>query len=374
MRTYGIDAHLLSREQKDGVPRYAQKLLTAMMQLPLDPDERIVLYGHKTKPDDLILPQSWSWNLLSWPIPRGWTHGRLSLEMLFHPPSVLFVPGHEVPMFVSRKTKVITTLHDIAFQIVPDVYEPSARKRQDLAVRRALQRAQMILTPSQATKDDLANIYHVDSKRMIVTLLAATIDVVQEDGAELLRKIRVGHGQYVFAMSRLEKKKNTLLLVRSFAALKRKLGHGHPLTLVIAGTLGFGEIEILRAIREEGIESEIRLLGYVSDRDASILLQHALCFAFPSKAEGFGIPLLEAMHHGVPVIASNIPSTKEVAQNAAFLISQNDVAAFTQGLESLLLDSALRDRYIEAGKRRESEFSWEKCAQQTLQALREVIR
>lgn len=374
MITYGIDAHLLLRTKKDGVPRYAECLLRAMMAMPLGADERVVLYGHAPKPEGLEFPPGWTWKVLSWPIPRGWTHGRLSLEMLFSAPTVLFVPGHEVPALVSKRTAVVTTLHDIAFKVVPDVYEPSARRRQDLAVRRALTRAKTILVPSNATKNDLVREYHVDARRIAVTPLAPTMPVVQEDASDVLRSIRVGDRQYILSVSRLEKKKNTLLLVRAFAALKRKFGHGHPLALVLAGNFGYGEQEIRRAIAEEQIENEIRLPGYVSDHDVSILLQHALCFAFPSRAEGFGLPILEAMEHGAPVIASNVPSSIEVAGDSALLISQNDVAACSRAMESLLVDSALRERLVSAGKQRVQQFSWARCAQETFAALRAAIR
>jgi alpha-1,3-rhamnosyl/mannosyltransferase len=374
MRTYGIDAHLLLRKQKDGVPRYAMMLLGAMMQQPLLEDERVVLYANGAKPEELVLPTGWSWKVLRWPIPRGWTHGRLSLEMLLWPPNVLFVPGHEVPMLMRSSTAAVTTVHDVAFKILPEVYEPVAVRRQDIAVRRAIQRAQTLLVPSGAVKHDVVHGYHVDAKRIVVTPLAPTLPLADVDSDDVLRRYQVGDGQYIFAMSRLEKKKNTLLLVRAFAALKRKLGHAHPLTLVLGGQFGLGERDIRRAIAEEQIEGDVRLPGYLSDADASVLLRHARCFAWPSRAEGFGIPLLEAMAHGTPVVSSNIPSSVEVAGDAALLVSQNDISAFTRGLETLVLDSAACERYRQAGFARVQAFSWESCAEKTWEALRASIR
>lgn len=374
MITYGIDAHLLLRKHKDGVPRYAAMLLDAMMQQPLLEGERVVLYANGAKPEDLVLPTGWSWKLLHWPMRRGWTHGRLSLEMLLWPPSVLFVPGHEVPILMRPSTAVATTVHDVAFRTLPEVYEPAAVRRQDIAVRRAIGRAQTLFVPSGATKHDLVHEYHVDAKRIVVTPLAPTLPVAPVDAEEALRRYQVGNGQYIFAMSRLEKKKNTLLLVRAFAALKRKLGHAHPLTLVLAGQFGFGERDIRRAIAEEHIEDEVRMTGYLDDTDASVLLRHARCFAWPSRAEGFGIPILEAMNHGTPVIASNIPSSIEVAGDAALLVSQHDISAFTRGLETLVHDSELCERYRQAGFARVKAFSWDQCARETWKGLRGLIR
>ena len=168
MTTYGIDAHLLLRKERTGVPRYAGLLLQHMMAMPLLSEEAVVLYGHGPQPTDLMLPDGWRWKILHWPIPRGWTHGRLSWEMLVHPPDVLFVPGHEVPAGVQKRTRVVTTIHDVAFRTVPDVYDASSRRRQEMAVQQAIRRAAIILTPSEATKQDAMNILEIEEKKLKV--------------------------------------------------------------------------------------------------------------------------------------------------------------------------------------------------------------
>lgn len=369
MTTYGIDAHLLLRENATGVPRYAWFLLREMMKAPLADGERVVLYGHLPKPKELDLVRGWSWKVLSWPIPRGWTHGRLSLEMALHPPSVLFVPGHEVPMFFRKQTSVVTTLHDVAFAMNPQVYDPASRQRQELAVQNAIRRAKVLLTPSNATKADLESHYHVASDRIVVTPLAPTTPKVTTDASELLRKLQITSGQYILSISRLEKKKNTVLLIRAFAALKRKYGAGSPYVLVLAGSFGYGEQEIRRAIVEEKMADSVRLPGYVSDDDASKLLAHAMCFAFPSVAEGFGIPVLEAMEHGAPVIASNIAVMREVCGQAAILVSPNDVAALSSAMD-LMIDAQTREEYRSRGFAQVQKFLWETTAAETWKALR----
>lgn len=373
MKIIGIDAHLLLRTKKDGVPRYAQKLLEGMMRQPLLEGEQVVLYGHEAQPAELVLANGWSWKVLHWPIPRGWTHGRLSLEMFFHAPDVLFVPGHEVPAFVPKKTRVVTTLHDVVFKTVRESYDPASRQRQDLAVRRALSRAQKVLTPSEATKKDLIDEYHVASDRIVVTPLAQTIPVIQESADDLLRRTQIINGQYVLYIGRIEKKKNVEKLVRAFALLKRSLGSTHPLKLVLAGTDGYGAENVRHAIDEEKMTDDVRMVGYVSDRDASLLLQHALCFTFPSKGEGFGIPILEAMEHGTPVIASYIPALAEVAGGAALLVSPNDIAALANAMKLLMTDANVRDEYRAKGKTRAAEFSWDRCAKATFEALRAAV-
>ena len=372
MITYGIDAHLLLRQNATGVPRYAWFLLREMMKTPLARDERVVLYGHGLKPDALDLAVGWTWNTLRWPFSRGWTHGRLSLEMLFRPPTVLFVPGHEVPILTRKSLYVVTTIHDVAFRAHREVYDRAALQRQDLAVQRAISRAHILLTPSNATKADLGLYYRVAAERIIVTPLAPTMPISLGDSSEILRKLHITKGQFVLSLGRLEKKKNTVLLIRAFAMLKRKFGAGSSLVLVLAGSFGYGEQEILQIIDEEKIADSVRLTGYISNDDASILLSNSICFAFPSVAEGFGIPVLEAMEHGAPVIASNISVMREVCGNAAILVSPNDVSALSAAIGTMM-SAEIRYEYIKKGFENIKRFSWDTAARETWIALRKAI-
>lgn len=372
MKIYGIDAHLLLRENATGVPRYAWFLLREMMKTSLEANERVVLYGHLPKPKSLELVDGWSWKVLHWPFSRGWTHGRLSLEMLMNPPSVLFVPGHEVPLMMRKSLAVVTTIHDIAFRSHRNVYDSSSIGRQDLAVRRAIHRAQILLTPSESTKRDLESLYGVRSESIVVTPLAPTLPLTDKDAVSLMRTIRVNEGEYIFAIGRLEKKKNTTLLIRAFANLQRKLGAERSPTLVLAGSFGYGGDEIQRVIDAEGVADSVRILGYVDDATASMLLRHAMCFVFPSIAEGFGIPVLEAMEHGVPVIASDISVMKEVCGDAAVLVSSTDVAAWSTAIEAMM-DESRRAEYRQKGLERVRHFSWEKTATATWEALRRAV-
>ena len=373
MKTYGIDANALTRANPTGVERYVHFLLNAMMRVPLEIDERVVLYV-RSIPTDIDLPQGWSWKVLSFFLPKGWTHLRLGYELMIHRPNVLFVPAHESPLLAPKSIPVVTTIHDVAFAMNPRVYDPASRQRQELAVQNAIRRARILLTPSNATKHDLESHYHVASDRIVVTPLAPTLSVIPaqagiHQASELLRKLQIGKGRYVLSISRLEKKKNTALLIRAFAQLKRKFGAGNPLVLVLAGSFGYGEQEIRRVIDEEKMADFVRLTGYVSDEDASALLSNALCFVFPSVAEGFGIPVLEAMEHGTPVIASNIAVMREVCGVAAVLVSPNDVSALSSAIESIM-ESKTREDHRARGFVQARTFSWETTAAETWKALR----
>ncbi len=376
MKTYGIDANALTRLNPTGVERYVYFLLSAMMKMPLEADENVLLYV-RSIPAGIDLPQGWSWKVLPFFLPKGWTHFRLGFELMMHRPSVVFVPAHEISLLAPKSIPVVTTIHDVAFAMNPQVYDPASRQRQELAVQNAIRRAKVLLTPSNATKADLESHYHVASDRIVVTPLAPTLSVIPaqagiQQASDLLRKLQITSGQYILSISRLEKKKNTVLLIRAFAALKRKYGAGSPYVLVLAGSFGYGEADIRRAIAEEKIADSVRLPGYISDHDASKLLAHAMCFAFPSVAEGFGIPVLEAMEHGAPVIASNIAVMREVCGQAAVLVSPNDVAALSAALV-LMVDTEKREEYRSRGFIQAQKFSWEATAAETWKALRRAV-
>lgn len=368
MKTYGIDANALTKPNPTGVERYVRFLLEAMMNAPLEIDEHVMLYV-RSIPLGIDLPKGWSWKVLPFILPKGWTHLRLGFELMMHKPNALFIPAHEIPLFALKSISVVTTIHDVAFAMNPQVYDPASRQRQELAVQNAIRRAGILLAPSNATKHDLESHYHVASDRIVVTPLAPTTPKSTADASEVLRKLQIGKDRYVLSISRLEKKKNTALLIRAFAQLKRKFGAGNPLVLVLAGSFGYGEQEIRRVIDEEKMANFVRLTGYISDEDASALLSNAMCFAFPSVAEGFGIPVLEAMEHGAPVIASNIAVMREVCGDAAVLVSPNDVSALSSAIESMMGVEA-REDYRARGFVQARKFLWEVTAAETWKALR----
>ena len=370
MKTYGIDAHLLLREQATGVPRYTRLLIESMMTTPLLEGESVALYANGPKPDDLTLASGWSWRVVPWPIARGWTHGGLSVELLRDPPDVLFVPGHEVPVLKRKKTKAVTTVHDVAFRRVPLAYPSKERLRQELAVKQAIARADRLITPSEATKIDLGEFYGVDFSRVAVTHLAPTLPLSTQD--EAVRKFQLRPHQYFLFISRLEAKKNVAELVRAFGLLKQRLGHGNPQMLVLVGTFGYGEDEIRQAIAQCGATDDVRALGYVSDADLAELLHSALALVVPSKAEGFGIPVLEAMAARVPVIASDIPALREVGGEAALYVRTNDVSSLLEAMQRFVFDAGLREKFMVDGAERVKQFSWSACAKATWDVLRGV--
>jgi glycosyltransferase involved in cell wall biosynthesis len=371
MITYGIDGTALLHPNPTGVERYVANLLRAMMasEFPLQ-DERVVLYAPKPKPADLVLPAGWEWKELGFWLPKGWTHIRLSLELLVRPPDVFFNPAHEIPFF-HRRVKIVTTVHDVVFRHVPAAYPPANLRRQEWAVKRIVKQAQTVLAVSEATKKDLIELYKMPAERIVATHLApASGTGPRQEAAPVMRQYGLTPGMYVLFVSRVEAKKNPLTLVRAFIELKRRYGVGHPLKLVLAGSQGFDGEAAVRAAKASACANDIHFLGYVPDANIPALMENALCFAFPSLGEGFGIPVLEAMASGCPVVASDIPAIREVAGEAAMFVPPLDVTKWTVALDTMLVDQPRRQELSAKGRERVKSFSWDKTAAATWQALR----
>lgn len=372
MRTYGIDINLLTRENRTGVERYVFELVSAMMQMPLKEDERVVLYGSELPSDLPELPEGWYFKRLKWPF-KGWTHIRLSFSLLINPPTVFFSPGHEIP-FLHRKAKMVTTIHDIASMMQLGLYAESEQGRQKWAVTRALRQASLLFTPSQATKEDLikktpdllaGKSHH--SPELVVTPLAAVPRpaITKTRQKALLKELGLKENQYLLYAGRIEEKKNVEFLAQAFLD-----GEFEKLKLVLVGKQGFEghKVEALANLHSD----QILMPGFVTDEQLTALYGGALAFTFPSHYEGFGMPVLEAMQRGTPVIASDIACLKEVGGEAAVYCSPTEPKSWILAVRSLLMNDAFRDELVAAGKARSQEFSWEICADKTWEGLRKV--
>lgn len=375
MITYGIDGTALLKDHPTGVERYVARLLRAMMQQTLDlQTERVIIYAPHEQPATLALPEGWTWQTLGFWFPKGWTHVRLSWELVWRPPDVFFNPAHEIP-FWHRRAKILTTVHDVVFRHVPAAYSSANLRRQEWAVKRIARQAQLLLAVSEATKQDLVTFYHVPADKIIVTPLAPAHELTTIIPAQqVMQKYGLTPGMYVLYVGRVEAKKNPTTLIRAFCELRRRYGTGHPLKLVLAGSFGFGGDTAARVAKDSNCAPDIHFLGYVPDQDIPALMENALCFAFPSLGEGFGIPVLEAMALGVPVVASDLPVMREVGGEAALYAPPLDTAQWTVALDTLLINQERRAQLVASGQSRAKDFSWDQTATVTWRALRATAR
>ena len=365
----GLDISRLAVTQRTGTEHYTRALLDAL--LALDRRNHYRLY-YNQMPDALpTLPPNAA--LRSIPLPRAWTHARLSWEMIQAPPDVLFAPAHALPLAMPRRS--VVTIHDLGFAHHPAAHTPAQRMYHRVFTPLSVHRATKIIAISHATKRDLIAMYDVPAAKIAVVYhgveprfkplpRAAIAPVLQRYGIDQ---------PFLLFVSTVQPRKNVARLIEAFARARRMLGD-QPLRLVLAGKRGWLTEQIERRAAEVGVDEHVHFVGYVPDDDLPALLNGALAYVVPSLYEGFGMTVLEAQACGTPVLASNVSSLPEVVGDAGLLVDPLDVVAIANGMVRLVADGGLRTRLRERGLQHARQWTWERTAQQTLAVLEAAAR
>jgi glycosyltransferase involved in cell wall biosynthesis len=378
---FGIDAWSANGQTRSGVEWYAFYLLEAMKKQTLFEGERVFLYSPTFLEEPLAtLPTGWEQRVLRWALPRGWMQGRVSWEMRKRTPNVLFVPAQGLPRLVpndrAKRQATVATVHDIGFLHRPDVYPAKDRLRLQAITNRTVKKATHLITVSEFSKRELMKQYQLPSERISVTPLAANTAVyyprAKKEVAEVLNKHRLGP-HYFLWVGRLDKKKNLETLLHAFTQFKEHQGMGDPFELVLVGSPGFGFEGIKRVWESSSVARQIRHLGYLPEQEIAALMTRASAYVFPSWYEGFGIPNVEAMSCGAPLIISDIPAHREVVGDAAWYVSPNDPSAWARLFKKIVDDPKQGDLLREKGFVQAAQYSWEQTATKTWEILREVI-
>jgi glycosyltransferase involved in cell wall biosynthesis len=253
---------------------------------------------------------------------------------------------------------VVLTVHDLTAVEHPE-FHPPRRTRQQRAQLKAAHRAAVVLTNSQATADRLCA-HGIDADRVHVTRFGVT--AFPEPAAVDVPR------PYLLAVGEITRRKGYDVLLRALAA-----ADGDRVSLVFAGPDGF-DAEFCRPLaRHLGLADRTVFLGAVDDAQLATLYRDALALCFPSYAEGFGLPVLEAMAHGTPVVASDLDAVREIAGDAACLVAPGDVAGWVEALSAVVGHAALRAKLAEAGPRRAAPFTWDATAAATIDAYERAL-
>lgn len=368
MPTIAID-YTPAYEQGGGIGRYVRELVAALARQPQTDAYRLFVAGARR--DQLPQPPgpAFTWHptrLTPRWLARIWQRARLPLPVetftgrvdLFHATDFVLPP-------TLPGTRTLLTVHDLSFVRVPETASPSLKAYLDVVVPRSVKAADHVLADSQATKDDLIALYGVAPSK--ITVLLSGVDARfghvedQQARATVRQQYRIPDRPYIFSVGTVQPRKNYTRLIQALARLRAA---GHDIDLVIAGGRGWLEDPIYAAIQEQKLSEHVHFIGFAGDADLPALYSDAACVALPSLYEGFGLPVLEAMACGTPVVTSNLSSLPEVAGDATLLIDPLDLDALVHALERLLTDSALRERMITAGTQRTAQFTWERSAAQ----------
>ena len=396
--------------QSAGIGRYTRELVRALLALDA-PHRYMLLYATEKrieKPIDPLPPgarlrrlpfhDKWLarvWHRFQLPIPVELATGRLDL---FHSPDFTLPPA--LP-----GTRTLLTVHDLSFIRDPGSAVPSLRRFLDRAVRRSVARADRVLADSQATKDDLVELFGVPTGKIDVLLSGVDTRFKPIRDPALLAAVRarydLGDGPIVLSLGTIQPRKNYTRLIQAFgrgvgrgrqtgpsaasspsSSLRSESGSGlwlragsgamGDVSLVIAGGKGWMFDDIFAEVARLGLEGRVKFTGFVDDADLPALYSAATIFAYVSLYEGFGLPALEAMACGTPVIGSNASSIPEVVGDAGLLVDPTDVDAIAAGLIGLLADPSARDAYMRDGLRRAAQFTWDAAARQLLSIYGEM--
>ena len=350
----GVDARAAA-EVPAGRGRYVRELLRALSAA--DGDERYTLYC-RTPMRELGLDERFSWEPIGahdpvWHVLAARRATR-SCDVFWSTNSYL------TAWFTGVPTAVV--IYDLVAFVEGAQAQARAARIERVTLAPALRRAGVLLCISHATERDLLARYPATAGRTVVTPLAADpiFAVPRSDLGEVRERLGLAR-PFVLAAGTLEPRKNLVRLIEAWARVDAP---DHELVLV--GPAGWEFEEVLHRARAQ----RVRVLGYVADDLLPALYQLCDAFCYPSLYEGFGLPVLEAMHAGAPVVTSNVSSLPEVAGDAALLVDPRDTEAIRAALEHVLHDPAEHDRLRAAGRTRAASFSWETTAERTLRALR----
>lgn len=355
--TIGIEAERANAAQKTGVENYAKQLILHLAKI--DNQNKYVLYL-RTKPEDWFFSLPKNFTVKVMPFPIFWTQLRVSFEVLIHPVDVLFIPASALPILHPKKS--VVTIHDLAWIFYPQTFTWFTRNFLKLSTWFAVKSASKIIAVSEATKKDLVKHYNLSPNKIAVV----------HHGHELQNGVRnrltVPH-DYVLFLSTLQPRKNLQGLIEAFRLLKTEfpeLSH----KLVVVGRPGWKFASILQTIEDN--KDIVVYLNHVSEPEKSFLLSRASALVTPSFYEGFGMQILEAFAANLPVASSNISSLPEVAEDAAVYFDPHKPEQIKDALKNILMDKSLADRLREKGRERLKDFSWQKCAEQTLKVLNKI--
>jgi glycosyltransferase involved in cell wall biosynthesis len=368
MRHIGIDASRISVAQRTGTERYSYELLAALARH--DHFNRYSLYCNGLPAT--LPPLAPNFALRNIPQSRLWTHTRLGLEVWRHPPDVLLVPAHVVPLLrPPRHVATVVTIHDLGYLAFPQAHTLARRLELHLTTLWSARTARRVIAISRATRADLVRCYGIAPEKISVVYHGVAPEFRPVSDQQRIAAARERYGiapaPYLLYIGTVQPRKNLARLIDAFAQVAKE--SAALLQLVIAGKQGWLTQAIERRAHEHGIAEQVCFTGYVADADLPALLSGALAFVFPSLYEGFGMPVLEAMACGVPVLTSTTSSLPEVAGDAALLVDPHDTQAIAQGITRLVADAALREQLRQRGYEHVAAFTWDRCALETLGVL-----
>lgn len=370
----GID-YTAAVHQSAGIGRYTREMVSGLAALPPGPFQYRLFVadaGRNFAPAPLSPNFTWHpsrlterwltrlWYRLRLPLPvEGWT-GPLNL---FHAPDFVLPP-------VRRGTRTIVTAHDLSFVREPDSVMPGMSAHLNKWVPHSVRQADHVIAVSEATRQDLIKLYQTLPEKISVLYHGVSPEFKAVQAAAKLavrRKYNLGEQPFILSVGTIQPRKNYQRLIKAFAKIDQ------PLSLVLAGSKGWHDEAIFDEVARQGLQERVHFPGFVAETDLPALYSAATLFIYPSLYEGFGLPALEAMACGTPVIASKRSALPEVVGQAGLLVDPQDVPAMATAMSEILEDTTLRQKLSEAGLARATKFTWPGMAKKLIKLYQKII-
>ncbi len=364
----GIDGNEANVEKKVGIGEYAYELLRVFHDFKFKNDNlRFIIYLKNPPRSEMPTPTSNFTYKMVGP-KKMWTQFALPLNLfLGKRPDIFFSPSHYAPRFSPIPT--VISIMDLSYIHFPELFAKKDLYQLVNWTKYSVKNAKKIFTISNFSKNDIIKTYQVPEGNVIATHLGIKVQNSKskiKTMDDLSKKFGIKK-DYILFVGTLQPRKNIERLIEAFSKIQKD-----QLQLVIVGKRGWLYEDILKAPEKYKVENKVKFLDFVEDEDLPGLYKNALCFVLPSLYEGFGLPVLEAMRQGCPVLISNVSSLPEVGGEAAMYFDPENVDNITKALEKVIASEKLRQEMIKKGYEQVKKFSWEKTAKKTLEVLQEL--
>jgi len=369
----GIDGRVLQEIKPSGIPHYALNIAREIIEL--DKQNEYIIFFNSFRKIEKEIPQikggnieykiyhfpnkllEWLWKIV--PYPK--IDGLLDVDVFFSP--------HFIQIPLSKKVKKVVTIHDLSFLKNRKYF--SWRKNfwhWQMNPKKICRHSEGIIAVSNSTKRDLVKIYNInkDKIKVIHNGQRDTVeDFSREDETETLKRMGLTNSSYLLFIATLEPRKNIDGIIEAYALIHNKYPSAK---LVIAGKKGWLFESIFKKVKKNKLEKMVFFTGFVSEKEKEILLKNAAAFIFPSFCEGFGIPVIEAKRHRIPIITSSVSSLPEIIKDAAILVNPHNTHDIAQAIKIVLNNYNMRNILVSKSKKID-DFTWKDCAKETLDYL-----
>lgn len=386
----GIDGNEANVQKRLGVGEYAWQLLNEFSRHQGIEDRQQFRIYLKQKPLPHMPAESKNWKYVVCGPSKAWTQVALPLNLFTKSPrpDVFFTPTHYAPRWSPIPTVVL--ILDVAYKLYPELFLKKDLYKLEKWTRYSVDNASAVLTISNSAKNDIIKYYNISEEKVHIIYPGIKSEIrnslqnagqakfetnlknKMQSSKQIQEKYNIA-SKYILFVGTLQPRKNIERLIEAYSRIVTKSNAKDAnVQLVIIGKKGWQYESILAAPEKFGVQNSVKFLDFVGDEDLPTFYENAEFFVLPSLYEGFGLPVLEAMKYGCPVLTSNISSMPEAGGDAALYCDPTDVADIAKQMEKVLTDTALRSRLSKKGLEQIKKFSWEKAAKETLEVLQEV--